>query len=83
IGTMSNTLILAYLGSSICSVLLVIYNNSFSMVNLFNKENIIVELLKILVGSFGILSALPLTSAVAALFYSKFEKFEKMPQKEE
>ncbi len=58
-----------------CSVLLIIYNNSFSMLNLFNKENIIVELLKILVGSFGILSALPITSAIAAVFYSKLEKF--------
>ncbi|MBQ7714774.1 MAG: YibE/F family protein [Clostridia bacterium] len=75
IGTMSNTLILAYIGSSLCSVLLIIYNNSFSMLNLFNKENIIVELLKILVGSFGILSALPLTSAISAFFYSRFEKF--------
>ena len=75
IGTMSNTLILAYIGSAMCSVLLIIYNNSFSLLNLFNKENIIVELLKILVGSFGILSALPITSAVAALFYSRKEQF--------
>ena len=71
IGTMSNTLILAYIGSSLCSVLLIIYNNSFSMLNLFNKENIITEILKILVGSFGILSALPLTSAISAFFYSR------------
>ncbi|MBR6918018.1 MAG: YibE/F family protein [Clostridia bacterium] len=75
IGTMSNTLILAYIGSSLCSVILIIYNNSFSMLNLFNKENIIVELLKILVGSLGILSALPITSAIAALIYSRCEKF--------
>lgn len=81
IGTMSNTLILAYIGSSLCSVLLIIYNNSFSMLNLFNKENIIVELLKIIVGSFGILSALPLTSAISALFYSKFEKFDQVEPK--
>ncbi len=75
LGTMSNTLILAYIGSALCSVILIIYNNSFSMLNMFNRENLIVELLKILVGSFGILSALPLTSAVAAFFYTKFEKF--------
>lgn len=74
IGTMSNTLILAYIGSSLCAVLLMIYNNSFSLLNLFNKENIIVELLKILVGSFGILSALPLTSFISALFYSSKSK---------
>lgn len=78
IGTMSNTLILAYIGSSLCSVLLIIYNNSYSLMSMFNKEIIVVELLKILVGSFGILSALPLTSAVAALFYSKFEKIKKV-----
>lgn len=74
IGTMSNTLILAYIGSSLCAVLLIIYNNSFSLLNLFNKENIIVELLKILVGSFGILSALPLTSFISALLYSSKSK---------
>ncbi len=74
IGTMSNTLILAYIGSSLCAVLLIIYNNSFSLLNLFNKENIIVELLKILVGSFGILSALPLTSFISTLFYSSKSK---------
>ena len=83
IGTMSNTLILAYIGSSMCSVLLIIHNNSFSMLNLFNKENIIVELLKILVGSFGILSALPITSAVSALFYSKLERFDKKSVEED
>lgn len=71
IGTMSNTLILAYVGSSLCAVLLIIYNNSFSLLNLFNKENIIIEILKIIVGSFGILFALPLTSFISALFYSK------------
>ncbi len=70
IGTMSNTLILAYIGSSLCAVLLIIYNNSFSMLNLFNKENIIIEILKIIVGSFGILSALPLTSFISACFYT-------------
>ena len=77
LGTMSNTLILAYIGSALCSVILIIYNNSFSLLNMFNRENLIVELLKILVGSFGILSALPLTSLVAAVIYTKFEKFRK------
>lgn len=84
IGTMSNTLILAYIGSSLCSVLLIIYNNSFSLLNMFNKENIVVELIKILVGSFGILSALPLTSFVSALIYAgKGAKHsENTPEKE-
>ena len=50
---------------------------------MFNRENLIVELLKILVGSFGILFALPLTSLVAAVIYSKFEKFSKVEAAEE
>lgn len=79
IGTMSNTLILAYIGSALCSVLLIIHDNSFSMLNLFNKENIVVEILQIIVGSFGILSALPLTSFISAVFYSK-SKFQKSLQ---
>ena len=83
LGTMSNTLILAYIGSALCSVILIIYNNSFSLLNMFNRENLIVELLKILVGSFGILFALPLTSLVAAVIYSKFEKFSKVETAEE
>lgn len=74
IGTMSNTLILAYIGSSLCSVLLTLYNNSFSPLAMFNKESFVCEILTILIGSFGILVCLPLTSAVSALFYSKWDK---------
>lgn len=74
IGTMANTLILAYIGSSLCTVLLIIYNNSSSPLAMFNKESLVIEILNILIGSFGILSALPLTAAVAALFYSKWDK---------
>ena len=74
IGTMCNTLILAYIGSSMSMVLLIIYNNSYSPLAMFNRENMITELLTMLIGSFGILSALPLTSAFAALFFSKWDK---------
>lgn len=74
IGTMSNTLILAFIGSSLCSLLLIVYYNAFSPLNLFNKEIIVTQLLEIIAGSFGILSALPLTSLISALFYSRFDK---------
>lgn len=74
IGTMCNTLILAYTGGSLSTVLLVVYNNSFSPLAMFNKESMICELLTMLIGSFGILSALPLTSAIAALCFSKWDK---------
>lgn len=74
IGTMSNTLILAFIGSSLCSLLLIVYYNAYSPLNLFNKEIIVTQLLEIIAGSFGILSTLPLTSLIGALFYSRFDK---------
>ncbi len=70
IGTMSNTLILAYIGGSMCSIILSIYNYGASPTYLFNMEPIIVELLKILVGSTGILLTLPLTALVSAYIYT-------------
>ncbi len=70
IGTMSNTLVLAYIGGSMCSLLLYFYNNYASPIYLFNIEIIIVELLQILVGSIGILLTLPLTAFVSAVIYT-------------
>ena len=60
-GTMANTLILAYIGSSLSSVLLLcVYNNSLEY--LLNKELIIVEVLQMLAGSIGIMMAIPFTT---------------------
>ena len=73
-GTMANTLVLAYIGSSLTSVLLLVsYNASIEQV--INKEIIIAEILQALAGSLGMLLTLPLTSAVcAAIYYKKEEK---------
>lgn len=70
-GTMANTLVLAYIGSSLtCVLLLVSYNASLEQV--INKEMIIAEILQALAGSLGMLLTLPLTSAVyAAIYYKK------------
>ncbi|MGL5328558.1 MAG: YibE/F family protein [Peptostreptococcaceae bacterium] len=69
-GTMANTLILAYIGSSLSvTLLLVTYNYSF--IELINREMIIVEILQSLVGSFGILLTIPLTSLVSSYLYTK------------
>lgn len=67
-GTMANTLILAYIGSFLSCVLLMVAYNS-SMLDLFNREVIVVEMLQTLVGSLGILLALPLTSLICALLF--------------
>ena len=72
-GTMANTLVLAYIGSSLSVVLLLIAYNS-SLLGLLNKEMIVVEVLQALVGSMGILFTIPLTSAVSAFVYARKKK---------
>ena len=69
-GTMTNTLILAYIGSSLAMVLLLI-SNTASMSYLLNTESIIIELLQSIVGSLGILLTLPLTSLISSFLYTK------------
>lgn len=69
-GTMTNTLILAYIGSSLSAVLLLVSYNS-SLLELLNKEMIVVEILQALVGSIGILFTIPITSVVCGYLYSE------------
>jgi len=69
-GTMTNTLILAYIGSSLSIVLLFVAYNS-SVLFLFNREMIIVEVLQAVVGSLGILLTMPITCFICAAFYTK------------
>lgn len=69
LGTMANTLILAYIGSSLAVVLLLSVYSS-SVLYLFNREMIVVEVLQALVGSFGLLFTMPFTSFVSALLYT-------------
>lgn len=67
-GTMANTLVLAYIGSSLTSVLLLVaYNASIEQV--INREIIIAEILQALAGSMGMLLTLPLTSAICSVIY--------------
>ena len=72
LGTMLNPLILAYIGSSLSLILLIaFYANATSLLELFNREMISIELLRALVGSFGIFLAVPLTSAICGWLYAK------------
>ena len=67
-GTMANTLVLAYIGSSLTSVLLLVaYNSGIEQV--VNRELIIAEILQALAGSLGMLLTLPLTSAICSVIY--------------
>ena len=68
-GTMANTLILAYIGSSLSVTLLLAAYNSATPLLLFNTEMILVELLQAVAGSLGILLTIPLTSIVCGFLY--------------
>ena len=69
-GTMANTLVLAYIGSSLSVVLLLITYNP-TLLDLMNREMVIVEILQALIGSLAILMTLPLTALVAGTLYSR------------
>jgi uncharacterized membrane protein len=77
LGSMANTLILAYIGSSLSIVLILsVYSNS--LLELFNREMIVIEILQALAGSFGILFAVPLTAFFCATLYLRKPE-EKIP----
>ena len=63
-----DTLILAYIGSSLSTVLL-LASSAESLLSLFNREMIVVEVLQAVVGSLGILFTIPATSLLAASVY--------------
>ncbi len=72
-GTMMNTLILAYIGSSL--VMVIIYNASgYPLSQLLNQEEIIIEFLQSLAGSLGMLLTIPLTTFISALILQSPEK---------
>lgn len=76
IGTMTNTLILAYVGSSLATVLLMIVYNKNTLF-LFNMEMIVVEVLQAIVGSLGILFAVPATALFSAYIFTKEKRINR------
>ncbi len=68
IGTMSNTLILVYLGSSLPLVLL---SSNIDMNKFFNLNQVATEILSALTGSIAILVCVPITAIIAAFLIKK------------
>lgn len=68
-GTMANTLILAYIGSSMIGVLVYAASN-YPLISIFNKEDIVFEFLQSLIGSLSLLFTLPFTAIVASMMLS-------------
>ena len=69
-GTMANTLILAYIGSSLV-VVLVYASSHYQLLSILNKEEIIFEFLQSLIGSLSFMLTIPFTAAVFSMLLSK------------
>ena len=66
IGTMTNTLILAYVGGSITLILLFLACN-INFVDIVNKETIAQEIISAIAGSMGVVYTVPITSFAYAI----------------
>ena len=70
IGTMSNTLILAYVGSSI-NLIMIIYAYSYQMHQIANMYSVAIELMSGIAGTMGIILAVPFTSFITTILLRK------------
>lgn len=75
-GTMSNTLILAFVGGSLIDLLLD-YAYDLSYNQLINSYNIGIEVMQGIAGSLGVVLTVPVTSYLAALLISHSKKANK------
>ena len=66
IGTMTNTLILAYVGGSLTLILLFMACN-MSIVEILNKETIAEQVISAIAGSMGVIYTVPITSFIYAI----------------
>jgi len=69
-GTMSNTLILAYVGSLITIIMMFMAHNT-EFIQIINIEIITEEIIKGLTGSIGLITVIPITSYISALLYGR------------
>ena len=71
IGTMSNTLILVYLGSSLPLVLL---SSNIDMNKFFNLNQVATEILSAIIGSIAILACVPITAIISAILIKRQDR---------
>ena len=69
LGTQISTLILAYIGTSLCTVLLLVAYQS-SLLELLNLEMVIINLEDMLIGAATIILTIPFTALISALMLS-------------
>ncbi|MBI2019209.1 YibE/F family protein [Candidatus Daviesbacteria bacterium] len=71
IASLVNTLVLAYAGASLPLLLLFTLNGGEPINVLLNREMIATEIVRTVVGSLGLVAAVPITTAIAAFFNRK------------
>lgn len=71
IGTMANTLILAYLGGALSLVLL---SSNIDLQKFFNLNQVATEISSALIGSIAIVLCVPITAIIAAFLIKKFSR---------
>ena len=76
IGTMSNTLILAYTGSA-TGVIVCLYAYNYSYTRILDDNTIITEILCGLCGTIGVILTVPIQAFITALLYQKHSKAKK------
>lgn len=72
-GTMANTLVLAFAGSSF-NMMLLIYSYDVSFNQLMNTDFIAVELIRGIAGSMGIIMTVPCVAAITAVLLTRRKK---------
>lgn len=73
IGTMSNTLILAYTGSA-TGIMMNAYANDMAYLRLMSYNSVIIEILCGLCGTIGVILTVPLQALITVLFFGRKKK---------
>lgn len=69
-GTMSNTLVLAFAGNSL-NMMILIYSYGVSFRQLINTDFVAIEVIRAVAGSMGIVLTVPFVAAISAAAYSR------------
>lgn len=75
-GTMSDTLIIAFAGGSL-NMMILIYSYGVSFIQLVNTDFVSFEVIRAVAGSMGIILTVPIVSAISAGFYETQRKRKK------
>jgi len=70
LGSSINTLVLAYIGSSL-TIVLFLLSHFNSVLRILNRELVLVELLQAIIGGIGIFLTMPLTALFCAVLFTK------------